>query len=269
LFLIKNEKIIKNKIILHKMKNFDSPEYKSLIESLVSSETKTLGLTHVKDVDLKMLMMMDDRSLLNFCIADKYVNDLCNDEKYRFWETRFINRFGLEAAKYKPINRSWKNHYLKVISDLEIFSKDKWAFFKLISWNLRDEIQYKKLLLNYTYRLISISKAPEDIKNIYWLLNLGDQITLVFPAHEDIDTIKRTYRSPTYFTPASVLKLVKDFYNEKLTQEELEEQIENYGLEDFSLEDVGSVRRIDILGEPYFKGFRKTKKGNYFLKIFD
>ncbi len=76
------------------------------------------GLTRIKDVDKKILMELDDKSLLEFCKTGKYGNQLCKDEI--FWKNRFINRFG-RADKNQ--GKSWKDFYLNMVYYLDKYGK--------------------------------------------------------------------------------------------------------------------------------------------------
>ena len=224
------------------------------------------GLTGIKDVDFIILSELNDKDLFSLCLVDKSINKLCKDET--FWKNRFLNRFGDMAAKYKPQNRSWRNHYLKVISDLDKYSSDPWEFLKGISWVIYNPPT------NTNVRHISdgtknIKNAKEAVKNQYWLLELGKDITLEFPVdrYGELDYVKRRYTSDKEFTPAKVLQLVYDFYQEPITREELEmmqeEDIEF--AEDHELEDAekGNVKRIDFMGDlQFFEGF--TKEGDVY-----
>lgn len=65
-------------------------------------------LTKNRDVDDIILHKLDDRSLLNLCIASPQLK-FCNDEK--FWRDRFYFKFG----KYEKIKGTWKKFYLGAI----------------------------------------------------------------------------------------------------------------------------------------------------------
>ena len=86
--------------------------------------------TSIRDLDFKILLQLDDNSLVNYCVTDKKANDLCQDE--RFWEKLVISRFFYIDSKilnrYRGY-RSWSNYYIRdlrkvntaVGSDLEIY----------------------------------------------------------------------------------------------------------------------------------------------------
>ena len=68
--------------------------------------------TGVKDVDYLIMEKLDDRDLLNFCLTDKYISELCNNDL--FWKKRFSSRIGY--GKLKPSDMSWKQYYLSLLS---------------------------------------------------------------------------------------------------------------------------------------------------------
>ena len=80
-------------------------------------------LTQNKDADKLILQEMNDKTLMNMCIASKYVNELCKDEF--FWRNRFLNRFAPSeivtklALTYRPQNMSWKKYYLMTVIEIE------------------------------------------------------------------------------------------------------------------------------------------------------
>ena len=68
-----------------------------------------------KDTDMIILSNLDDRSLLSLCSVDQYTKELCKNET--FWRNRTITKYG-NISKYKPIDMSWREFYLKIIIDL-------------------------------------------------------------------------------------------------------------------------------------------------------
>jgi hypothetical protein len=90
-------------------KQMEKSVWKQMEKSFISLESQNKTLTGIKDVDLLILSQIDDKTLYNFCKVDKYAQKLCLDEN--FWKNRFIQRYGLDAIKYKPKGKSWKDHY--------------------------------------------------------------------------------------------------------------------------------------------------------------
>ena len=222
-----------------------------------------------KNLDLMILGNLDDKDLFNVCIVNKYANNLCQNEL--FWKNRFIQKFGDKASQYKPANRNWKNHYLKVVSDLSKFSDKPWDFFELISYKIGDKDRL--FLRNKTLRaslFVEPEKAPESISNPYWMLNLGDKIKIAFEidVSGELDPIVKEYKSDTYFTPAKVIKLIEEFYEEPITEQEYQQYL-NIGdpfISDYTLEDVrrGEVKR-EYLFPRFFEGFTDDDGVKYIL----
>ena len=129
-----------------------------------------MAFTGLKDTDLIILSKLDDEDLLNVCSEkNSYLNRICKDEN--FWRNRFINKYGEAAAKYKPENRLWKRHYLKVLVDLQKFKNDPVKFLDLILWTDKG-FKYSEFINEYGWRNPLLS-APEWIMNNFWLLDLG------------------------------------------------------------------------------------------------
>ena len=194
-------------------------------------------VTGSRDTDLEILTYLDDRSLLNLClIKNRYILSLCSTEN--LWQNRFIYKFGQIAANYKPEDRSWKRHYLTVISSLdELISPD--GDLSPDGINPGDPFEFfGSFLQGYVGPLpsnfyedvnASINTLPEIYRIGYWLLDLGiNKITLVYiiDRYEDLPSIRRTYTNDKNFTPADIIKLISDFYDEPVTAEELAEQQE-------------------------------------------
>ena len=160
------------------------------------------AFTEIRDVDLKILSELDDRSLLNSCSANKYVYNICKDEN--FWRNRFIKKYGEHAASYKPTDRSWKNHYMQLIIDLEKFAHNPLKFFDYIFVGKNDFYTPKKSL--YSNEWIPLDKSPEWVVNNFWLLNLGTAVRI---KQVPLDF---TIRDETGLTPAKVkAELVKSY----------------------------------------------------------
>ena len=49
-----------------------------------------MSLTGIRDVDIEILLNLDDGELPRVCAVNKYVNQLCEDDK--FWYRRIINK---------------------------------------------------------------------------------------------------------------------------------------------------------------------------------
>ena len=105
--------------------------------------------TGIKDLDLLTLSYLKDEDLLNMCLVNKYVNNLCKDEN--FWRNRTQNKFKY-ASEVKNPDKSWRNYYLQLISissknNIEELSSE------LIAASKRGDLDIVKYLL-------SIKKFP-------------------------------------------------------------------------------------------------------------
>ena len=125
--------------------------------------------TGIKDLDLKILLELDDRSLLNSCATNKRIYDICNNEP--FWKDKYVKRFGETASKYKPSERTWKNHYMSTVIDLDKFFEDPYTFLKYILWSPKGA-KYSFFIddNNYIHPFLS---SPEWVMNNFYLLDLG------------------------------------------------------------------------------------------------
>ena len=79
-------------------------------------------ITGIKDLDFKILMLLEDKELGNVCQANKYTYSLCKDNI--FWLTRTQLKFGRSVEDIKSITKFLKNrHYLQTY--IWIKEKDK------------------------------------------------------------------------------------------------------------------------------------------------
>jgi hypothetical protein len=73
---------------------------------------ETKKFTGQKDVDVKILNLLEDKDLISLCETNKYVNSICNNDT--FWRDRIVNKYGKEALiKLKETNgiTSYKEFY--------------------------------------------------------------------------------------------------------------------------------------------------------------
>lgn len=209
-------------------------------------------LTGITNTDLLILEKLNDRDLFNFCISNKYISKLCQNEN--FWKNRFKKVF--DHSMTKPDNQSWKQRYLEVVRDLDLYpNANPWDFFQNVYW---DFINPPKLL-----------KIPNNIeKTLYEFLNLGKNINIVYSDRYNIYDAARTYKSDTYFTPKEVMKILNEYYNEPVPLKVFRERKMYYNLENYPEEDVidGKLKWKDTMGGSKFIGF-KFIDGNYFVTI--
>lgn len=155
------------------------------------------GFTEHKDIEPLILYQLDDRSLLSVCLSSKYLNSFCNKED--FWMNRFLRKYGKDVSIYtpeKPQGKSWKNHYMQIIIDLDRYKQNPMNFFRNIYWNAKG--------INYSFykedegrgKLIHFSEAPEWVKTNFWLLDLGNDIK-IFQVNEFLDYETYNFSHPT------------------------------------------------------------------------
>jgi hypothetical protein len=172
---------------------------------------KMLG---VGDVDKKILLMLDDRSLFNACQTDSRYSKICQDET--FWRTRYIEKFGIEAAKHKPKGTTWKKDYLQTVIDLENFPGID-ALSDMIVWDTQKGLEgsYWAIRDNVGFPILQELKpftdAPNKVMSWFWLKRL-DEVKLWIK-----DGAKIFYD----ITPAEIYKELskfpKDRYVKKIT----------------------------------------------------
>lgn len=93
-----------------------SLEYRRLCQVLslpVSNDGE--GFTGNKQTDLIILSNLSDNDLINICAANKYLNNLCNDDN--FWLNKILNRYNIlgnsnDIKQYIPTGTTWKEYYL-------------------------------------------------------------------------------------------------------------------------------------------------------------
>ena len=71
------------------------------------------SLTKIRDVDLKIMSELDDKSLLSFCQVSKYGNQLCKNET--FWRNRLSHKYGEEILSFKSPERTYRDFYLNIV----------------------------------------------------------------------------------------------------------------------------------------------------------
>jgi hypothetical protein len=191
-----------------------------------------MSFTAVKDINLKILSELNDRDLLNVCSTDKKAyNQICTDP--HFWRNRLVQKYGEMAVKHKPEGRSWKNHYMQLIIDLEKYRDNPISFLDIILWDPHGigESFYE----TSPDDIESLLKAPEWVMNNLYLLDLGKELIIWlengFDENENLLFEKKILSHPT---PAEVLKLVS---NKLLQQYELKNIVYIKGLLEFTDED--------------------------------
>jgi len=70
-------------------------------------------LTGDPNVDLQILLDLDDQTLNNLCLTNKYAAELCSNED--LWRDKLINRFDENSLRYKPENLTLRQFYNELI----------------------------------------------------------------------------------------------------------------------------------------------------------
>ena len=70
-------------------------------------------LTGVSDVNLDILLLLDDKSLMAVCNTNKEMYNICKNDT--FWEEKVKMKFK-EAVPFKPINFTWRFYYDELIA---------------------------------------------------------------------------------------------------------------------------------------------------------
>ena len=157
--------------------------------------------TGIKDVDLKILMDLDDKSLFKTCTVDRYTKRICNDE--HFWRNRLYSRFGKKAIDIKPIDRTWKNHYLQIVIDLDRFVKIPINFLDIIAWD-KEGIEKSFFFDFENPKVVPLNEAPEWVMNNFWFLDLGEMSLNIFWLLNSEDGYKPNIR---HFKPYELLQI--------------------------------------------------------------
>ncbi len=159
------------------------------------------GFTGIKDLDLKILMDVDDETLLKTCSTNKELYRICNVDQ-AFWRNRYVKQYGEKAAKYKPEERSWKNHYMQTYIDLHKF-KDPMEFFESIAW--KSNVDDSLYIDDKEKKIKPLREAPEWVMNNLWLLRLNVEVLSFNPNGLLLDSSK-VYQN---ITPIELLKSIQ------------------------------------------------------------
>ena len=242
----------------------------SISSQKIVGQPRSPGFSGNRNVDRMILEQLDDRDLMNACLTDKRINEICKDDS--FWYNRYVKKFGKEHLDIKPSIRSWRNQYLTVIRTLDLFEReaeDKTEFFdRLFGFQINSN---KPLIDN-----INPSRMDNQGKILYYHLNFGNSLTLLYTIDRydeaDEEDKYREYETDTYFTPEKIMKIISDFYQEPITPAELEKQQEEYDnpySEDYTFEmaEQGKVKRGAMIENLFFEGLGKVDDNVYYLQF--
>lgn len=168
------------------------------------------AFTGIKDVDMKILLEVNDRSLLNICLSNKYVNEICKSEN--FWRNRFFNKYKSNASKIiKPKDRSWRDQYLQILIYKDYITHI-WDFLR--SFKLGNAGISNSIYINLTQIL---SPLPEWVIVNYYLLSLGEKLDIELETAENI--IQFTLENPLGVTLSQISDKILE--RNKLKDDEL------------------------------------------------
>lgn len=119
-----------------------------------------MNFTGIKDTDLLILQQLDDPSLMNVCVVNKYVASLCDNEN--FWMNRIIKVQSKDALQLKKINQTYKELYFHITYPLvKCFNVKRNAKSNLVIEDLYGKDGY--------IRNISDPKSLDDFKDYIFL----------------------------------------------------------------------------------------------------
>ena len=165
------------------------------------------GFTGIKDLDLKILMDVDDETLLNACSTNKELYRICNIDQ-SFWRNRYVKQYGENAALFKPKVRSWKNYYMQTIIDLQRFPNPI-DFFTHIAW--KNNVDKSYFFDFDKSELIPLKYAPGWVMNNLYLLNIPYVEVISFAPNALLLSSFNVYKN---ITPIELLQKVgrSDFF---------------------------------------------------------
>ncbi len=159
------------------------------------------GFTGIKDLDLKILMDVDDETLLKSCSTNKELYRICNVDQ-SFWRNRYVKQYGEKSSRYKPEGRSWKNHYMQTYIDLHRL-KNPMDLFESIAW--KSNVDDSLYIDDEEKKIKPLREAPEWVMNNLWLLRLNVEVLSFNPNALLLDSSK-VYQN---VTPVELLKSIQ------------------------------------------------------------
>ena len=122
-----------------------------------------------KNLAHKIMMDLSNSDLVKVCATNKRMYAICNNYP-SFWRDKFVKDYGEHAAQYKPEDRSWKNHYMKVFIDLQKYKTDPTKFLYNIIW--KDNFDNSYFIDYEKQKFVPLKEAPEWVINNLYLLNI-------------------------------------------------------------------------------------------------
>ncbi len=147
-----------------------------------------MSLTGIRDVDIEILLNLDDNELPRVCAVNKYVNSICEDDK--FWYRRIINK--IEKVKQDNFSKVKNLTNIAITAD-RIREMQKYYGFKKLKDlnNFLNKLPVNALYQEYFYFDFNGDTLINDIYGI-------DINTHILP--EYIDRQKLIYEMRRNFT---------------------------------------------------------------------
>ena len=147
----------------------------------------------VTDLDLKLLDLLNDKSLFNVSYLNKEMTRIL--DKDHFWRKRFEKRWGNKLDKKNGV--TWKEFYGKTCKYLQRYKEDPMSFFGRIRWK-------GCLITNYLDnhgKKTPLYQAPDCVKTNLFLLDLGKLVIE--------DRNNETYTDYSHLTPLELLYKIR------------------------------------------------------------
>ena len=168
-----------------------SHELTNIIRKHITSEYVPSDISHLEK-DLRILQELGDRKLLEMCLADPDVNDLCKNEI--FWIERYYDNFFL-YQKFKTQPRSWRNYYLESLIREESELADRKNKILLLYQDPNESVNRKRLI--ELMRKIINAKYTDSLD--IGIIPVNTETFLL--GTKALDRAKSQYRKLVFFLP--------------------------------------------------------------------
>lgn len=168
-------------------------------------------LTGIKDLDYKIFGILDDKSLINFSITNKYFYDFINNDS--LWKKKSINKFGriIAVNKIMDIKKhdiTWREYYCKTLACINFYIDTGEKHISILKGrivgsqeNITENLKLLKYIESNTFRYrekyIEGSVSMENI--------LKDDFIMPIKIYRKI-----CFQYPLYKSKEDVLLLLKD-----------------------------------------------------------
>ena len=124
--------------------------------------TKDIFLTGIIDIDLIILFFLDDNSIFNSCLVNKYALSLFDNDN--LWRIKITNSY-LEADKYKNKDKKWKEYYIELSeTDCDINHAAAEGYIDIFEWlSKKNNIS--------TIKCANLASSYGNINILEWLIS--------------------------------------------------------------------------------------------------